>query len=132
MLTPTLIVILLAGAPPPQNISNPAPEIVRSSQPSPDRIQALKTTIEKRRQWLAERRRIGERNRNALYQELRASRRFQGNTARPVINVPWGDPFNPQPVPVSRENSPQLGRGDPFSVSPPSAEEDKSFTRCFT
>jgi hypothetical protein len=132
MLTPSIFLILLAGAPPPQNISKPAPEMVRSSQPSPERIQALKTTIEKRKQWSAERRRIGERNRNALYQELRASRRFQNNSTGPGLDVPWGDPFNLQLTPVSRENTTQFGRGDPFSVSPPSAEEGKSFKSCFT
>ena len=134
MVTPTLILILLAGAPPPQSASKPPAPTVRSSQPSPERVQALQTTIEKRRKRLAERRRIGERNRNALDLELRTSTRLPSKPARFTTNLPGGDPFNPKDGAFLRGmDPPPFGRGDPFTVSqPPSGGGTGSFQPCFT
>ena len=134
MVTPTLILILLAGAPPPQSASKPPAPTTRSSQPSPERVQALQTTIEKRRKRLAERRRIDERNRNALYLELRANTRLPANSARLTTNLPGGDPFDPKAGAYIRGmGSPPFGRGDPFAASqPPASGGSASFQPCFT
>jgi hypothetical protein len=134
MVTPALILILLAGAPPPQSASKPPVPTVRSSQPSPERVRALKTTIEKRRKRLAERRRIGEMNRNALYLELSTRTRLPANSARITTSLPGGDPFNPQDgALIRRMDSPPVGRGDPFPASqPPSGGGTGSFQPCFT
>jgi hypothetical protein len=125
MLTSTILVMFVTMTRPPQASES----IIRGSQPSPQRIQALKTTIQKRRQWQAKRRLIGVRNRVALYQELMANNRLQGTADRPALNVPWGDPFNLQSEGASRETLDQLGRGDPFGTS---GDEAEPFNPCFT
>ena len=126
MVTPSLILILLAGAPPPQSALKPPAPIARSSLPSPERVQALKTTIEKRR--------IGERNRKAFDLELRAKTRLPANSARLTTNLPGRDGFNPKNGAFIRETgSPPFGRGDPFPASqPPAGGGSGALKPCFT
>jgi hypothetical protein len=130
----SLILVLLAGSPPPQAAPKPPAPTARSFQPSPERIQALKITIEKRKKWLAERRRIGERNRNALYLELRAYARLRAYPARLTTDLLSRDWFDPKNGAYNRGmNSPPFGRGDPFPArQPPSGSGTGSLKPCFT
>jgi hypothetical protein len=133
MLTPSLVLILVAAAPPPQSASKPPDPTARSLQPSPERVQALKSTIEKRRKRLAERRRIGERSRNALDLELRANTRLPATSARPTTNLLSGDGFNPKDgMFIWGTDSPPFRRGDLFPASQSPAGGPGSLKPCFT
>jgi hypothetical protein len=79
MWTPCLVLVFLAVMPRFQTWSRPSFGAVRTVQPSPKRIEELRTTIEIQRKLRAARRRMGERNREAVYQSFLANnsaRRF--------------------------------------------------------
>jgi hypothetical protein len=117
MLTASLVILLLAG----QTAPKPPPVAIRSAQPSPEYIRSLKITIDKRRKRLAARRRMGERNREAVRQLITA------------IDRPSNVPFASQPAAVNRYQGSPRRRGDPFRTDlSRSSESDPSFKSCFT
>ena len=117
MLTASLVILLLAG----QTAPKPPPVAVRSAQPSPEYTRSLKITIEKRRKRLAARRRMGERNREAVRQLITA------------MNGSSNDPFASQPAAVSPNQGFPRRRGDPFRTSlSRSSNSDQSLKSCFT
>jgi len=61
-LTASLVFLLLAGQPAPKSPS----AAIRSTQPSPEYVRSINLTIERRRKRMAARRRMGERNREAV------------------------------------------------------------------
>ena len=117
MLTASIVFLLLAG----QTAPNTPPVAVRSDEPSPEYIRSLNITIEKRRKRLAARRRMGERNREAVRELMTA------------IDRPSIAPFTSQPAAVSPNPGPPPRRGDPFRTSlSRSSREDQSLKSCFT
>lgn len=117
MLTASLVIVLLAGQPAPK----PPPVAIRSAQPSPEYIRSLNITIEKRRKRLAARKRMGERNREAVRQLITA------------IDGPSNVPFASQPAAVSPNRGSPPRRGDPFRTSlSGSSNNDQSLKSCFT
>src|SRR5437867_2183912 len=106
MLTASIVFLLLAT----QDPTTP-PVAARSAQPSPEYIQALKITIEKRRKRRAARQRMGERNREAVRQLVMA--------IDPAwrLQFPGGDLLAQQPVTVNRKKVSPRSRGDPFRTS---------------
>lgn len=133
-MVPSLILMLLAGGPPLQSASKPAAPTARSSRPSPERVQSLKATIEKRRKRLAERHRIAEKYRNAFDRELRANARIASISARSATILPGGDRPNPNAgMPIRVTDSPPFGRADPFPADgPPPGGGIDSLKPCFT
>jgi hypothetical protein len=117
MLTASLAILLLAG----QTAPKPPPVAIRSVQPSPEYIRSLKITIEKRRKRAAARRRMGERNREAVRQLMTA------------IDRPSNAPIASQPAAVSPNQGSPRRRGDPLRTSlSRSSENDQSLKSCFT
>jgi hypothetical protein len=117
MLTASLVILLLAG----QTAPKPPPVAIRSAQPSPEYIRSLNVTIEKRRKRLAARRRMGERNREAVRQLITS------------INRPPNVPFASQPAAASPNRGFPRRRGDPFRTSlSRSSGNGQSLKSCFT
>jgi hypothetical protein len=116
MLTATIVFLLLAGQ------TAPKPHVAnRSAQPSPEYTRSLNITIEKRRKRLAARRRMGERNREAVRQLITA------------IDGPSNVPFDLQPAAVGPNQGFPRRRGDPFRTSlGASSDKGQSFKSCFT
>jgi hypothetical protein len=117
MLTASLLILLLAG----QQAPKVPPVGIRSTQPSPEYIRSLNITIEKRRKRLAARRRMGERNREAVRQLITA------------IDGPSNVPFDLQPTAVSTNQGFPRKRGDPFRANVSrSSNNDQALESCFT
>ena len=117
MLTASIVFLFLAG----QTAPKPPPVAIRSAQPSPEYTRSLNITIEKRRKRLAARRRMGERNREAVRQLIMA------------IDGPSNRPFASQPTGVSPNQGSSRRRGDPFRTSlSPSSADGQSLKSCFT
>jgi hypothetical protein len=116
MLTASIVILLLAGQPAPKQ----PPVAIRSSQPSPEYVRSLNVTIEKRRKRLAARRRMGERNREAVRQLITA------------LDGPSKVPFASQPAITPNQGSPRR-RGDPLPTSmSQSINKEQSLKSCFT
>jgi hypothetical protein len=117
MLTASFVILLLAG----QTAPKPPSVAIRSAQPSPEYIRSLNITIEKRRKRLVARRRLGERNREAVRQLITS------------IDRPSNAPFASQPAALNPNQSSPRRRGDPFRTSPSrSSGNDQSLKSCFT
>jgi hypothetical protein len=117
MLTASIVFLLLAA----QIAPKPPPVAVRSVQPSPEYTRSLNITIEKRRKRLAARRRMGERNREAVRQLIMA------------IDGPSNPPFASQPAAVSPNQDSSRSRGDPLRTSlGRSSDNGQSLKSCFT
>jgi hypothetical protein len=94
----------------------------------------LKTTIERRRKRLAERRRMGVRNQNAFDQELKANTRPAAESARSTTNFTSIGGFNQTNGSfIWGTDFPRFERGDPFRANERlSGSESSSFKSCFT
>jgi hypothetical protein len=117
MLTASFVILLLMG----QTAPKPPPVAIRSAQPSPEYIRSLNITIEKRRKRLAARRRLGERNREAVRQLITSIDRLLNN------------PFATQPAALNPNQGSPPARGAPYRTSPSgSSNDDRSLKSCFT
>jgi hypothetical protein len=117
MLTASFVILLLTG----QTAPKPPPVATRSTQPSPEYIRSLNITIEKRRKRLAARRRLGERNREAVRQLITS------------IDRPSNTPFASPPAALNPNQGSPRTRGVPFRTSlSRSSNDDRSLNSCFT
>jgi hypothetical protein len=111
MLTPAFLAMVLAASPPPAGASKPGVAAIRSSQPSPDRVEGFKITIAKRRKRRVELRRFAEMTERALGQPAREMERRDGTSAgwptTPIANRNSLDP----PFPVLMQ---QVGTTTPY------------------
>ena len=116
MVTASIVFLFLAR----QTAPNTPNVAVRSVQPSSEYTRSLNMTIERRRKRLAARRRMGERNREAVRQLIMA------------IDGPSNAPFASQPAMVSPNQGSSRRRGDLRTSLGGSSDNSQSLKSCFT
>jgi hypothetical protein len=134
MLTPILILFLLAGDPPPRASAKPAASAVHAREPSPERVRSLQATIEKRRRRSAARHRIAEKNRTSIDLEPRGNTRPPASSYDGTANPAMRDAFRPNARMIDwKTEAPPSVRGDRFPGGGPAPVVGAgSSTPCFT